>query len=1255
MAQEDGPGRDARELEGCLVEIHGMDHDVEPEAFQRQADPDSRPVGVNGAHGRAVVWMQESDKYLVHVFDGFWVAIPEANLRAWTPPEPEAGGFDVAWPSVPEAFISFAMAVNSTLMQKGWCLIEMIVSDKRRREAADQAAKLPNFTCPKEELVHDLLGRGSAGGKIAAFRPGGGTDAKEGAEEDESVACDALTRCSLELSNLFVLLRPMTYETLGFECYSRSEEMAWIPCASKAEEASLGQGCLTEEDVQAGKVDEHLVFLQRRKLCMMYMIANNGGEVYLHPRDSGTVRIPVSKSKLLVFRHDCMSFSYEPKGQFLVLQAWTLEAPQQLQLTEIQGDPVHRNRIRGLERGPKEPLGDRAQILSLMSRFPGNGYGVAKYGTAFSQGLDAQVRIPTQRFDANFYCVPDGVKDHMEGKSDTLHGGFCSEKDIFFFDNTLFGIEPEEVVHMAPAQRVVLETGFQCLEAAGYSREKLEGSQCGTFIGDCGSDWFPHLMADKGMFATPFAQDGCRNYSTASRLAHVLGLTGPVASVDTACSSSLVAAGVAMSRLRPPGEEDVLSANIREAVVMGICTIISPWFYVLLSAPHMLSKKGRCFTFDDNADGYERGEGCGAIFVRLSGLEPDIAGRVACLMGSATNQDGRSATLTAPNGPSQQSCIKESLREAGAGINDVTIAECHGTGTALGDPIEVGALHRVMEDRVAPLCCTSAKSNIGHLEACAGMAGLIKCVAMLLSSSAPPNCHLNRVNAHLGSAGFPAIFETEAMDTGLNSGITGVSSFGFGGTNGRCDVWGESRTGPRATGRVDVGKLDQISVTCPITMGPIDHLTGEPAVSSGGPRGVRKHRASVLRDEFAPYDVSSHVYSGGYRFRSQALYPDGDDHLDPATKVFICSSATGWQTMEQMELQKDGWYSAALVLSECRYDRFHLRLDRDKMQEIYPAVDNASDIIWVCGPDGGREGRNWIIDGRDAEVPAGTPFRVRFKWGRDRKALVWERAGAEVAKAVKPFRHAYSVVGSWTAWQPQDMTPSPHESGMYECKMRVGQTGQEEFQFVRDHDFKQVIYPARPQAVKRTIPVRGPDELGKGKHWLVRAPRGDVVDLQLRIVDAKVSVAAISVTKGTKVWESNEGWARHEYFVIGSFTGWQCAPMGMDPRRPGTFRCYGAVGDEVDPELGCFTAEFRVVVDEDIAHSYHPEVGHAGSGECIVRGPPSDGEGRNWLARTVYPPSRPFEITLDLTAEDRRRIVTWRWVQPMEHDGPMAM
>jgi len=168
--------------------------------------------------------------------------------------------------------------------------------------------------------------------------------------------------------------------------------------------------------------------------------------------------------------------------------------------------------------------------------------------------------------------------------------------------------------------------------------------------------------------------------------------------------------------------------------------------------------------------------------------------------------------MTAPHVPSQQSVIKESMREGGLSPKQITIAECHGTGTALGDPIEVGALRGVLgTSRVAPILKTSAKTNIGHLEAAAGIAGLIKCICMLNYASGAPNCHLLTLNPHLDVAGFPVYFQTEAMDFGANSGLTGVSSFGFGGTNARADVWGHAQHGARYS--ITGYSLKPISIT----------------------------------------------------------------------------------------------------------------------------------------------------------------------------------------------------------------------------------------------------------------------------------------------------------------------------------------------------------------------------------------------------------------------------------------------------------
>jgi hypothetical protein len=277
----------------------------------------------------------------------------------------------------------------------------------------------------------------------------------------------------------------------------------------------------------------------------------------------------------------------------------------------------------------------------------------------------------------------------------------------------------------------------------------------------------------------------------------------------------------------------------------------------------MMSHLGRSFTFDRTADGFQRGEGCGMMYVKLSGDFEDRMKRLSCLAGSCANQDGKSASLTAPNGPSQQAVIRKSLRAADAEPADVVCVECHGTGTALGDPIEVGAVQQVMEgERDLPLPETSAKSNIGHLESAAGIAGMFRCIVILHHSCATPNCHLKILNAHLESYGFPQLFETEMIDTHLNSGFSGVSSFGFGGTNARADMYGRAIEGPRERTHVDKTKLDFISVKCPKCMGPMCWRCGV-AIPTRTEK-VGQHVCSLVREEI-DYEFCSNCYQGAYR------------------------------------------------------------------------------------------------------------------------------------------------------------------------------------------------------------------------------------------------------------------------------------------------------------------------------------------------------------------------------------------------------
>lgn len=379
----------------------------------------------------------------------------------------------------------------------------------------------------------------------------------------------------------------------------------------------------------------------------------------------------------------------------------------------------------------------------------------------------------------------------------TCHGALIQQAEIESFDNQFFGITPEEVMTIAPYMRCCLEVGYETLHRAGYKREELKDFKCGVFVGDSGSDWDAGPFIYHGNMGKQIY--GKERSICCTRLSHVMGLTGPCSTAETACSSSLVATGVAQMTMRmklPDQKTCSIASELYHGLVLGSNTLIGPMSYISLSGPGMLTSNGRCFTFDHSADGFARGEGIGGIKLKVCNNSIEAVGRISCLIGACVNQDGRSASMTAPHGPSQQEVIRNSMREGGLSASMITIAECHGTGTALGDPIEVGALRGVMsKDRSVPILKTSAKTNVGHGEAAAGIAGLIKCVLMLNFVVGAPNIHLLVLNPHLDVQGFPVYFETEAMDLSANSGLTGVSSFGFGGTNARADIWGHALHG----------------------------------------------------------------------------------------------------------------------------------------------------------------------------------------------------------------------------------------------------------------------------------------------------------------------------------------------------------------------------------------------------------------------------------------------------------------------------
>ena len=428
-----------------------------------------------------------------------------------------------------------------------------------------------------------------------------------------------------------------------------------------------------------------------------------------------------------------------------------------------------RGRLEDVEAGAREPIA----VVGLACRFPGGADDAESFWRLLREGGDAIVEVPASRWDLDACFDP---RPEVPGKMYTRSGGFLDAVDGF--DAAFFGISPREALRMDPQHRLLLEVAWEALEDAGHTAEALEGSAAGVFVGISTTDYAQRLrragFADLG----PYDATGNSLNAAAGRLSYVLGLRGPCLAVDAACASSLVAVHLACQSLR-----------VREcdlALAGGVNLILGPDAHIAMCRARALSPDGRCKTFDAGADGYGRGEGCGVVVLkRLADAVAQGDRILALLLGSAVHHDGRSSGLTVPNGPAQQGVIRAALAKAGIEPRDVGYVEAHGTGTSLGDPIEVRALAAVLgpgrpADR--PLVLGSVKTNIGHLESAAGVAGLIKTVLAVRRGEIPPHLHLRAVNPEIDLAAIPAVIPAAPMAWPGPGRVAGVSAFGLSGT-----------------------------------------------------------------------------------------------------------------------------------------------------------------------------------------------------------------------------------------------------------------------------------------------------------------------------------------------------------------------------------------------------------------------------------------------------------------------------------------
>ncbi len=441
----------------------------------------------------------------------------------------------------------------------------------------------------------------------------------------------------------------------------------------------------------------------------------------------------------------------------------------------------------------REPIA----IVGIGCRFPGGARNPETFWKLLSEGVDAVSEIPADRWDPRLYYDPEPGKP---GKTNARWGGFIEGIDLF--DAHFFGISPREASRMDPQQRLLLEVAYEALEDAGVVLERVAESKTSVFVGISSYDYMT-------MQATGGDASGIDVYSNtggalsiaSNRISYCFNFKGPSASVDTACSSALVGVHLACQTIWQEG--------CTMALAGGVNVLIMPDGYIGFSRLSMLSPDGRCKSFDAEGNGFVRGEGAGMVVLKpLARALADHDRIYAMIRATGVNQDGRTQGMTVPSQQSQAELVRETCRQAGIVPGTIQYVEAHGTGTPVGDPIEARALgQELMVGRPEGQACVigSVKTNIGHLESAAGIAGLIKLALALKHSEIPANLHF-----HKPSPDIP--FETlrvrvprslEPWPAGEGPALAGINSFGFGGTNAHAILQGPPAENGQASKRTE--------------------------------------------------------------------------------------------------------------------------------------------------------------------------------------------------------------------------------------------------------------------------------------------------------------------------------------------------------------------------------------------------------------------------------------------------------------------
>jgi len=1014
--------------------------------------------------------------------------VPITPVLSTGPPEqqrdalalPLSPEYDCTLQGAPEAV---GAEVVRNLFMKGYCKIQTGLDDGALRAGVTDIKKLDRgatFKAPSDLLIEGLLG------------PEGSTEIAELALPELEQNGQGIDALDGRMSHVAGMISRHLGPELGFTCTDRSASIVH----KAGEPSSQTPDAMTENEACKWL---HL-FMRHRIMCLLFLNPR-GGVLELQPFDevSETEAIDVKPGMMVLLRADALSHKYTSPAADFVMSCWFLH-PDRSGVRTAQSDgrdgiptvPAAQRLVqyaserivlmkgeqeKNLRPDDKYPRGWQlmashdvvkdVQIAlgGIAVNLPNNNDFIGKMTVSMTAGADFGICIPYQRWDYQQvyprYNPDPECWRHDRFATSIKHATFI--EGYHLFDNKFFSMSILEGKVMDPNQRVTLESAYEALHDAGYSKKQLMQAFIGVYEGHTASDW------DKIEHETAGACAGSYSPTIASnRLSFALGMMGPSFTIDTEGSSSLAAIYQACHDLRP-------SLLFKKPLVVaglagGTFLHFSPYWWPVHNG--FMNPLGRSLTFDDQAGGYIKGEGVSQAVMRRHGemvegklVFDDNKMKHGILSGYSSNNSGRSASLTAPSSFAQQQAIGDCLHMSRISQLDVDAFECDGKGNLLNDAVELSTLVRVLRSGTGgdkeTLSVTSCKPSMGYCQESAGIASFMAVIASFKLAAHMPNIHLRQLNPHVDVEGAGVNVLTEHLSWRMRSSYSGVAAQGFGGTNVAVLIWGAL---PEST---------------------------YPVV-----------RPALNRQVFT-------------------FWPGGggelEDEAKPGRGYSIIGSWGAWEKPQAMKLEDDGVYGCVVTLGDNRFEQFQIWIDGDSKRVLHPGMSKGAAGSPLFGPHrlDDVQHKNWMIDGRaqTIAVPAlmdgqqdsssstsydfyqvgtrdlgvqGDQYHVKLLVAGKWRTVTWDRvttsARAQPSDAAL-VRGIYYIASSWNNWQFDLMQHDDSNPGTHYIDVELPFFAAH-FQIVRNKDWSQAFFPQDLRA-GADGPVAGPRGDGKGKNWTI--------------------------------------------------------------------------------------------------------------------------------------------------------------------------